>query len=236
MSTTVVTGYWVIPNKYPSSKFLEWFSNTLRVNCPYIVFGDRESLEIIKKYREGLPTHYIEKQIKDFYTYKFRDTIQAHPEHCPTKELHMIWSEKIFLMDEAACINPFGSEWFAWLDAGISSYRTRQPSPLPWPDNNKLSTLPKDKFLFTTSDSPIFKEGTGRSYYHYISGTFMLHRDFLKIYKIIWKKKLDELLISPTWRYLDQVVHTIIYREHPDLFHCLGHGYGAIGPLLEVRS
>ena len=64
MSITCVTGYWNIKNKH-GNKFEDWFENTLAVNNPYIIFSDKEGIESMKKYRNDLPTHYIEMDIDD---------------------------------------------------------------------------------------------------------------------------------------------------------------------------
>ena len=34
------------------NKFNNWFNNTLKINCPYIFFGSKNSLQIIKSYRK----------------------------------------------------------------------------------------------------------------------------------------------------------------------------------------
>ena len=63
----------------------------------YVFFSDKETIKIIKKYRGNLPTHYIECDIKDFYTYKFKDRMITHPVHCPSIELNLFGNEKYFL-------------------------------------------------------------------------------------------------------------------------------------------
>ena len=74
---TCVSGYWEIKNKH-GDKFNNWFHNTLQINCPYVFFGDKETIEMIKKYRGDLPTHYIECNIDDFYTYRYRDKMATN--------------------------------------------------------------------------------------------------------------------------------------------------------------
>ena len=44
---TCVSGYWKIKNKH-GNKFDNWFKNTLKINCPYVFFGDKESIALIK--------------------------------------------------------------------------------------------------------------------------------------------------------------------------------------------
>ncbi len=58
--TTCVSGYWKIVNKHNDDKFSQWFENTLRVNCPYVFFRTKETIDLAKKYRRELPTYYIE--------------------------------------------------------------------------------------------------------------------------------------------------------------------------------
>lgn len=41
---TCVTGFWRVKNKH-DDKYLKWFENTLKINCPYIVFSNKEGIE-----------------------------------------------------------------------------------------------------------------------------------------------------------------------------------------------
>ena len=108
---TCVTGYWKIKNKH-GNKFDNWFKNTLKINCPYIFLGDKESIDLVKNYRGKLPTYYIELNIEEFTTYKYKDKMITDPKHCPSIELNLVWNEKIFMLQRALQINPFNSEFF----------------------------------------------------------------------------------------------------------------------------
>ena len=55
---TCVTGLWDLEDTY--DKCLE---NTLRINCPYVFFGDKKSIEYAKQFRGDYPTYYIEYNI-----------------------------------------------------------------------------------------------------------------------------------------------------------------------------
>lgn len=228
---TIVSGFWLVGAKHSITNYRKWFANTLRINCPYVFFATKEIIEIIKEYRKELPTYYVELDISEFYTYRFRNTIGTQPQHCPSKELNMIWNEKCFLIRKAAKLNPFNSEFFAWIDAGISTYRNKMPSADPLPRSKLLDQVPHDKFLFTSSESPNFNPN-GKGYYHYISGCFMMHISFTKTWLKIYKKYLNQLLQLGDWIYTEQVIFTLIYKDHPELFHKLDHGYGKIVELL----
>jgi hypothetical protein len=226
---TCVSCFFEIKNKH-GNKFYDWFDNTLKINCPYIIFGNKSSLEKIKKYRVGFPTHYIEIEISDFYTYKYYNNIQTHYMHCPSKELNLIWNEKLFFIEKAKALNIFNSDYFAWVDAGICNYRDIKPPKESFPNLNKLSLLLFNKFNFTSSDSPYYNYQEG--YYHFISGTYVLHKDFIDIFIKLYKEACNKYLSLNDWIYTDQVILTKIYNENKDLFNQVGHGYGEIINLL----
>lgn len=196
---TIVSGYWIVKNKH-GNKFVEkWFKNTLKINCPYVFFGDRETIEIIKPFRTGFQTYYIELNINDFKTHKYYDMIGTHPVHCVTKELNMIWNEKIYLVHRASEVNPFNTNYFAWADAGLCVYRNKAPPCKIFPNEDKLCTLPLDKFIFCSSDDSKFNHVAIGGYYHYVSGTYVMHRSMIEKFTEIWTKYLDKYLVSGSY-------------------------------------
>ena len=229
---TIVSGFWFIENKH-GNKFLNWFQNTLMIQCPYIFFGSKEAIDLVKKYRDSLsvPTVYIECNIEEFYTFQYREKMITDPIHCPSVELNLIWNEKIFFIEKASQMNPFQSEYFSWVDAGICNFRNRPPPNKLFPDMNKLIKLPKDKFIFT-STIPLFNTQTLHlPNYHYVSGTYILHKSIIPTMIELYKKKIDQIL-STDKVYTDQIVLTHILVDNPDLFYNLGNGYGLIIDLL----
>ena len=42
----------------------------------------------------------------------------------------------MFMMQKGNEINPFNSDWFIWVDAGICNYRTNPPPIKKFPNNN----------------------------------------------------------------------------------------------------
>ena len=231
MTLTCVSGYWKIKNKH-GDNFNNWFHNTLQINCPYVFFADKDTIGMIKKYRGDLPTHYIECNIEDFYTYKHRDKMVIDPVHCPSIELNLIWNEKIFLIQKAAKLNPFSSSHFMWVDAGICTYRNNAPPKEPFPNLDKLNRLPKDKFIFTSSSGDYDESKIQKNnYYHYVSGTYLLHHGIIDNFVGIYQQYLDKL-VDKNMIWTDQVILTHIYKDHNYLFYKLSDGYGVIIPLL----
>jgi len=230
MKLTCVSGYWKIKNKH-GNKFDIWLKNSLRINCPYVFFCDKETMTRIKEYRVGLPTHFIECNIEDFYTYKYKDKMLTHSQHCPSVELNLIWNEKIFLLQKAYKLNPFNSEYFKWIDAGHAIFRKKSPPNNSFPNLEKLNLLPKDKFIYSSSELINFNKKLFEKHnilYHHIAGTtYILHKNiidnFVEIYKINLDKFVDK---NNIWT--DQIILTYIYKDNKDLFYKLCDGYGEI--------
>jgi len=228
---TIVSGYWNVKGKYNFDKYKSWMSNTIRINCPYVFFGNTESINIVKEIRADLPTHYINIEIEDFYTYKFKNTVSYMEPHVPSTNVNLIWNEKVNLVEKAKDIDPFNSDFFMWVDAGIYIYRETSPPSTPFPNQDKILTLPIDKFIFSTTNNPEFEKYKvhDNNYYHYIAGTnFILHKNIVNSFAKLYRKYIDKYLSQYNWLNTEQKILTHIYNDHPELFHCFSHGYGSI--------
>jgi hypothetical protein len=49
---TLVSAYWNIKNKH-DNKYNEWFKNTLSINCPYVFFTSKFTIDLIKSFRNN---------------------------------------------------------------------------------------------------------------------------------------------------------------------------------------
>lgn len=228
---TCVTGYWAVKNKHGDS-FPNWFPNTLNVDHPYVVFCDeaRAQLEIP---RQPFPTAFARLPLAQCYLYDKQDRVWTHEYHCPSTELNVIWNEKVFLIERALNINPYGSEWFVWLDAGICVWRERANQRPLRLNRDALRKLPKDKLVFSSSIAEFVPEYVASNmYYHHVAGTaFLLHRNIVATFCAAYRACLDRLL-NQRAAFIDQGVFTHLYAEQPDLFFKLTHGYGAVANYL----
>ena len=43
---TCVSGFWNVTNKH-GNNYTTWFQHSLKINCPYVFFGDKETIEMI---------------------------------------------------------------------------------------------------------------------------------------------------------------------------------------------
>jgi hypothetical protein len=230
---TCVSGFWNVNNKH-GNKFNDWFKNTLAINCPYVFFTDEENFEKIKTFRKNYPTHFIKKDISDFKTFKMNIENNTHKIHVPSKELGLIWLEKMNLMLETLEINPYNSEWFCWIDAGICVFRDKEPPTSLFPNPDKMNLLKKDKINYSTSDN-ISKEELEKiknwEYVHdFSAGAFIIHKSIIKNIVNKFYQYLDKCLKENKSFscYSEQVIISRILIENPNLFNKIANGYGNI--------
>lgn len=231
---TCVSCYFPVKNKFDDSVYTSWFANTLAIPCPYVFFTTNELVDMIKSFRKDLPTFFIVCDLEDFVMYKFKERMITDPIHCPSIELNIIWNEKIFMVQKASEINPFNSEWFHWIDAGICSFRNTPPSSINYLTQKKLDLLPTDKLIYSQS-LPFNKLSLDKDNYHHISGTFIIHKSIINTYTELYLE-FSEKLINTTKVWTDQIIHTYIYNDHPTLFFKLLDGYGEISRYLFMES
>ena len=224
---TLVSGYWALNNsKFTNLKYIAWFINSLSVKSPLVFFTDSQStIDFIKEVRKDLPTHFVLLELNEFETYKYKDLFIIDPIQCPSKELNMIWNEKIFLIQKSYNINPFNSNYYCWYDAGMCRFRD-----IKIPENKLNSSfLKNDKISFTNPHHVTkFEKNKLKNYgYHYITGTYIIPRNIIlritKIYKDYLAKYVDN---KNLWT--DQVIWTHIYSDYPELFENISQGYGYI--------
>ena len=61
-----------------------------------------------------------------------------------------------------------------------------------------------------------------------MSGTYMIHKSFIDEFVELYKEACQKYLTLSEWYHTDQVILTKIYKERPELFYQVGHGYGAL--------
>jgi hypothetical protein len=228
---TCVSCYYPIKNKHGNS-YNEWFKNSLAINAPYVFFCESKDVEFIKQFRKDLPTYFIECGIESFYNYRYRDSIKTHPVHCPSVELKMIWNEKVFMVQQASIINPYNTEWFQWIDAGVCVYRDYSPPETKYPNKVKLDNLPKNKLIYSSSQHYDQSKLVPGNYYHHVAGTsYLLHKEIINDFVKLYTKYLEDL-VDKDYIFTDQDILSYIYKDHRSLFLKLCDGYGNVVPCL----
>ena len=225
----LVSGYWDVKNKH-GNKFNNWFNNTLNVDENYILYSDRTHLDVFKKIREKIvpnKTIYIEKDIDSFYTSKLHINNKVHHIHVPSKQLGLIWLEKIQILFETSL--KYDYEWYAWIDAGISSLRKRTDiTPIKIFTDEKIKLLKKDKINYCSSDNSKITSNW-EEYKHDVAGGFnIIHKTKVKFFRDLFYSYLDECIKSTDSFvcYSDQVILSKMKLNNKEHFNKLCDGYG----------
>ena len=99
------------------------------------------------------------------------------------------------MIQQALKLDPFSSEFFMWIDAGICVYRDNPPSSISFPNINVLNKLPKDKFIYSSTDRTTYSDKFQKGeyhLYHLISGTtYILHKNIIDSFVELYKEYLN---------------------------------------------
>jgi hypothetical protein len=220
-NVAVISGYWMVKNKYTHHKYDQWFNNSLRINqTTYFFCEDQESINYIKSFRGDLPTIYSNYSIENFNANKFFKPNWVHPNYVPSEELGKIWHEKIHLMKKVKNMDNEKRQFYVWVDAGICVFRDKAP-PNSRLNLKDINSLPHDKLCYSDP-------GDGNEIHNFSGGVLIMHRDMVdKIYDLYMEhlSKCDEKFND--WRCgIDQVIFTEMMKDRPDMFLKIASGYG----------
>jgi len=144
---TIVTGIWNLKRdsagegfKRSFDHYLENFKKLLATDCQMIIFIEKENEDFVWEHRGKLKystTHIIHKEVNEFQDnfpfFKEVSEIRQKEDWLSqagwlkestqaTMELYnpMVMS-KMFMLHDASLFNPFNTEYFAWIDGGITN-------------------------------------------------------------------------------------------------------------------
>jgi hypothetical protein len=250
LNTTIVTSLYDIGrNKIDGrtwDQYLEWFSETLKIKSPMVIFVDESLKDFVKSKREGLETEIIVQSLTEIPYYHLKnkiDEIISEGEYrkmvkdpdrieCTSSLYTIVQFSKFGWVEEAAKKNFFNSENFLWLDAGISRFFSRNgvSTDLPIPSKtfliNGIDLVGKiiiQTFMSYYPDLALSEE-LDESYLldnrsFVAGGIFMVSLNSIE--KI--KKEIDlilyEKMIGKGLINNEQIVLGYLSKRSPDLFH-----------------
>lgn len=141
---TIVTGLWNLGRgdinegfKRPYENYLQKFAELLRTDANMYIFVAPEDEEFIWQHRSRENTYVHLRSLEEFKTWfsftERTNELRQRPEwtaqagwlpDSPQATLEMynpVVMGKMFLLNDASLFNPFNSEYFFWIDAGIAS-------------------------------------------------------------------------------------------------------------------
>jgi len=116
--------------------YLKWFSKTLAIKCPFIIYTEESVVDLIKEVRRDLPTEIIVEPLENIPYYNLKKSIQevidsefykenmgdTNRVECNYSIYSVIQYSKFKWLKKASEVNPFDSKFFFWLDAGASRF------------------------------------------------------------------------------------------------------------------
>jgi len=144
MNVTIVTGLWDLGRgdlngwaKRDFQQYKDRFFEMLEVDVNMCVWIPSELEEEVKKIRGDKPTRIFIKELKDFETwFPFFDKLQeirTNPEwynsagwlpespQASLKYYNPMMMCKMFMLNDSAITNPFDTDYFFWIDGGLTS-------------------------------------------------------------------------------------------------------------------
>jgi len=124
---TLVTAYYKIKSKHSSDQYFNWMKNFLSLQDCIVVYTTEDLVTQIKMMRpEGFPLEIVTRPLESFKVFQMLDSdgwtkqeeLDSELDVGHSRELYWIWNEKTALLHEVSQVNPFKSDYFAWLDIG----------------------------------------------------------------------------------------------------------------------
>lgn len=176
MSITLVTALYDINRNRDGDgrkfeEYLSWFKETLKIKSPLVVYVDESLKNFIKENRGNLPTKIITQSLEQIPYYFLNDKIQnvlndknyqckiGSPQRveCKMSLYNVVIYSKFKWIQESIRNNYFGSDYFMWIDAGLSRFFQQHGVNIndKYPSQNAIESLVenKDSVLIQTSMS-----------------------------------------------------------------------------------
>ena len=159
---TVVTFsscFYIIKSKFKPELYVEWMNHFVSIvnNFNLVIYTDENSFKYIDT-RENPKIKVIIKPMEQFYNYRYKDAWIKNHHANPTFltentewKLNMLWSEKVWFVNETVTNKYFDTEYYGWCDIGYFRNRSNDLSTkhlLNWPNNDKILKMDKNKIHY----------------------------------------------------------------------------------------
>lgn len=143
--TTIVTAYFEMPAKHPTSQYQLWMSNALSLRDAMVIYTTEGYKDQVMTMRQHSlhNTRVVVMSIRDmwcvrhhnrtYWQHQFDMDPEARIHKSPM--LYWIWCEKARFLQHVAAWDPFHSTYFSWIDIGYfrddagAAYRYRRTIP-----------------------------------------------------------------------------------------------------------
>lgn len=158
MSITFSSCFYIIKSKFEPNIYIQWMNNLISMvnNFNLVIYTDENSSQYI--INENPKIKIIIKPIEQFYNYKYKDYwIRNHEQNLLLNnksgwELNMLWSEKVWFVQETITNIYFDTPFYGWCDIGYFRNRPEDlhtSTLLSWPNSEKILQLDKNKICYS---------------------------------------------------------------------------------------
>jgi len=160
-NVTIVTAFFDIGRETNGdgrklADYLEWIKKTLQLNCNLFIVTEKKFVDFMKDNRPSKYNTYIKEDILEnasYYKYlpQMKEILNsedyktriAYPNRveCKLAEYNVIQYSKFGWLADAIKENPFNSDYFFWMDAGISRFFYNMKLQNPYPNNISFSNF-----------------------------------------------------------------------------------------------
>lgn len=158
---TIVTAFFDIGREINGdgrklTDYLEWIKKTLQLNCNLFIVTERKFVDFMKEHRPSHYNTYIKEDTLEnasYYKYlpRMKEILKseaykkriAYPNRveCTLPEYNVIQYSKFGWLTQAIKENPFDSEYFFWMDAGISRFFYNMDLQCSYPNHIRFSNI-----------------------------------------------------------------------------------------------
>ena len=243
MSVTMVTALFDIDREKKGdgrsvSEYLLWFRKTLQLNCNLFIVTEEKFHQFVldnrpKEYKTYIEIDKLENAKYYKYLERMRETIESedyknrisHPNRveCRLPEYNIIQYSKFGWLENCIKINPFESENFFWIDAGISRFFLKVRIDRPYPGEAGMKIIRENQNLFIIQkrhDLERYKIGEDFIWgsENLLKGTMFggNKKIILKISGLVEEKFLE--LLKKFKINNEQLVLALVWNENRDLF------------------
>jgi len=245
--TTIVTGLFDINRVELDGRswnsYLNWFEKTLSINSPMVVFVEEKTYDFVKSRRKDDNTKIVIQSIQDLEMYKHKDRMDeivstssykqsikdSNRIECKNSLYTIIQFSKFEWMSIAATNNVFDSNYFIWMDAGLSRFFDELNTSNRYPSEKmetQLLSFGDRAFVqtFCCSYPDLFNANTlpesylldNRSYV--MGGLFGGNKTVLPILKDKVNDVFERLMLNKQIINNEQIVLGYLLKTNPELF------------------
>jgi hypothetical protein len=224
MKITFSSCFYVLKSKFDSIKYHEWMNNLISItnNFNLVIYTDEKSSVFINTYNKP-NIKVIIKPIECFITYRFKHNwILNHQKNNMLNhnsftsfntswELNMLWSEKVWFVNETILKKYFDTEFYGYCDIGYfrnTDEDTHTNNLQNWPSDNIIVNLDKtkvhygcicndniiinyiNKIIITKNSVGLPKNPIPPTQNTISGGFFILHKQMIEWWTIEYTKKL----------------------------------------------